>query len=95
VVAQSPGPDAAPLVRGDVIEVVVSDGAAPVAVPSVRGRTVEDAVAVLEAAGFEVAVERRGGFVAFLQPNRVYDQDPAAGTTQPRGTVVQLYAYDD
>jgi eukaryotic-like serine/threonine-protein kinase len=95
VVAQRPGPDAPALVRGDIVEVVVSDGPAPLVVPSVRGRTVEDAVTVLEAEGFEVAVERRGGFAAFLQPNRVYDQDPAAGTTLPRGAVVQLYAYED
>jgi eukaryotic-like serine/threonine-protein kinase len=94
VVAQSPGPDADPLVRGDVIEVVVSDGPAASEVPSVRGRTVEDAVAVLEAAGFEVTVERRGGFAAFLQPNRVYDQDPAPGTAQPGGSLVRLYAYE-
>jgi eukaryotic-like serine/threonine-protein kinase len=94
VVGQSPGPDAAPLVRGDTVEVVVSDGPAPVSVPRVRGRTVDDATAVLEAAGFEVAVERRGGFAAFLQPDRVYDQDPAPGTPVERGTLVQLYAYD-
>jgi eukaryotic-like serine/threonine-protein kinase len=94
VVAQSPGPDAAPLVRGDTIEVVVSDGPARTQVPSVRGRTVEDAVTVLEAEGFAVTVERRGGFAAFLQPNRVYDQDPAPGTEQPDGALVRLFAYE-
>jgi eukaryotic-like serine/threonine-protein kinase len=95
VVAQSPGADADPLVRGDVVGVVVSDGPAPVVVPTLRGRTVEDAVALLETAGLEVAVERRGGFGAFLQSNRVYDQDPAPGSTVPRGEVVTVYAYED
>jgi eukaryotic-like serine/threonine-protein kinase len=94
VLSQAPGPDGDPLVRGDVIEVVVSDGPQPVAIPSVRGMQVEEAVAELEALGFVVEIERRGGFGAFLQPNRVFDQDPAPDATRPRGTTVLLYAYE-
>lgn len=94
VLAQTPDPDGGPLVRGDVIEVVVSDGPQPVEIPSVRGTQVDEAVAELEALGFTVEIERRGGFGAFLQPNRVFDQDPAPGATRPRGTSVLLYAYE-
>jgi eukaryotic-like serine/threonine-protein kinase len=94
VLDQTPDRDAGTLVRGDTIEVVVSDGPAPIEVPAVRGQRVEEAVATLEAAGFVVEVERRGGFAAFLQPGRVYDQDPAGGSRRARGSTVVLYAYE-
>jgi eukaryotic-like serine/threonine-protein kinase len=53
-----------------------------------------DAIAELEALGFEVQVERRGGFGAFLNPDRVFDQDPAPDANRRRGDTVTLYAYD-
>ncbi len=93
ILAQEPGPEAV-LFAGDAVEVVVSDGPRPVELPNVRGERVADAVATLEALGFEVEVERRGGFSAFLNPDRVYDQDPGPGSRRVPGAAVQLYAYE-
>lgn len=93
VLEQSPSP-ADTRFRGDTVEVVVSDGPAPIEVPGVRGEQLEDAVAMLEDAGFEVDVELRGGFGAFLNPGRVFDQDPGPGATRYRGDTVTVYAYE-
>jgi eukaryotic-like serine/threonine-protein kinase len=93
IVAQEPGPGAVRF-AGDQIIVVVSDGPRPVTLPNVRGERVDDAVAALEALGLEVEVERRGGFGAFFNPDRVYDQDPGPGSTRRPGDRVLLYAYE-
>ena len=93
VLAQDPAPRDTRY-AGDVVEVVVSDGPAPVALPNVRGERVADAVAALEALGLEVEVERRGGFSAFFNPDRVYDQDPGPGSSRLPGDTVVLYAYE-
>ena len=93
VLAQHPDPGGE-LHRGEVVEVVVSDGPRPVEVPALRGEPVGEAAAALEELGFEVVVERRGGFSAFLNPGRVYDQDPAPGATRLPGEIVYLYAYE-
>jgi eukaryotic-like serine/threonine-protein kinase len=94
VLSQTPDPGAT-LTRGDVVEVVVSDGPEPIEVPNLRGEKVEDAVAELEDLGFEVEVERRGGFGAFLNPGRVFDQNPAPGATRLPGDTVTVFAYED
>ncbi len=93
VLSQDPT-DGEILYRGDTVRVALSDGPAPIEVPNVRGTRVEDAVDELEGLGFEVEVTRRGGFGAFLNPDRVYDQDPAPGATRRRGATVLLYAYE-
>lgn len=93
VLAQDPAPRDTRY-AGDVVEVVVSDGPAPVALPNVRGERVADAVAALEALGLDVEVERRGGFSAFFNPDRVYDQDPGPGSSRLPGDTVVLYAYE-
>ena len=93
VLSQDPAPEEV-LFAGDTVEVVVSDGPRPVELPNVRGERVGDAVATLEGLGFEVEVERRGGFSAFLNPDRVYDQDPGPGSARLPGDRVQLYAYE-
>ena len=93
ILAQDPDPEAVRF-AGDTIEVVVSDGPQPIELPNVRGERVGEAVATLEALGFEVDVERRGGFSAFLNPDRVYDQDPGPGSTRLPGARIQLYAYE-
>jgi eukaryotic-like serine/threonine-protein kinase len=93
IIAQDPAPGAS-LFRGEMVEVVVSDGPQPVEVPGLRGELEADAVASLRSLGFEVEVERRGGFGAFLNPGRVFDQDPAPGTRLDRGATVLLYAYE-
>jgi eukaryotic-like serine/threonine-protein kinase len=94
VLTQDPGPGEI-LRRGDTVSVAVSRGPEPVAVPNVRGMRAGDAVAELEALGFEVEIERRGGFGAFLNPDRVFDQDPAPDASRRRGDTVTIYAYDD
>ena len=94
VVAQEPDPGATRF-RGDTIEVVVSDGPAPVEVPSVRDELVADAVTTLEALGFEVEVDRRGGIGALLRPGRVFDQNPGPGSTRLPGATITLFAYND
>jgi len=93
IVAQDP-PEGAVRVAGDEVAVVVSDGPRPVELPNVRGELVGDAVAILEDLGLEVEVERRGGFSAFFNPDRVYDQDPGPGSTRLPGDRVVLYAYE-
>jgi len=79
---------------GDTVEVVVSRGPQPIAVENVRNMLVDEAVAVLDGQGFEVVVERRGGFGAFLRPNRVFDQDPAPGAERLPGATITIYAYE-
>lgn len=93
IVAQEPEPGAVRF-AGDEVTVVLSDGPRPITLPNVRGERVDDAVAALEALGFEVEVERRGGFGAFFNPDRVYDQDPGPGSTRRSGDRVLLYAYE-
>jgi eukaryotic-like serine/threonine-protein kinase len=94
VLTQDPGPGEI-LRRGDTVSVAVSRGPEPVAVPNVRGLRAGEAVAELEALGFEVEIERRGGFGAFLNPDRVFDQDPAPEASRRRGDTVTIYAYED
>jgi eukaryotic-like serine/threonine-protein kinase len=94
VLTQDPGPEAT-LYRGDTVAVVVSRGPEPVVVPNLRGMRSGEAIEELEALGFEVEIERRGGFGAFLNTDRVFDQDPAPDARRRRGDVVLLYAYND
>ncbi len=93
IVSQAPTPGMT-LRRGDEVSVVLSDGPEQVTVPAVRGQPVDEAEAELRALGFEVEIERRGGFGAFLNPDRVYDQDPAPDSVRDAGETVLLYAYE-
>lgn len=93
VIAQRPEAGRS-LVRGEVVELEVSDGPRPIPVPNVRDQRVDAAVAELEALGFRVEVERRGGFGALLNPGRVFDQEPAGGASRFRGEVIVLFAYE-
>ncbi len=79
---------------GTTVELVVSDGPRPVEVPSVRGSLVDDATRQLEGLGFVVDVERRGGLGSFLNPGRVFDQDPGPGSVRREGDTIVLYAYE-
>jgi eukaryotic-like serine/threonine-protein kinase len=94
VLEQDPGPGST-LYRGDTVSVVVSRGPEPVAVPNLRGMRSGEAVDELEGLGFEVQIERRGGFGAFLNPDRVFDQDPAPDADRLPGDTITIYAYDD
>jgi eukaryotic-like serine/threonine-protein kinase len=94
VIGQDPDPGTS-LFSGDTVSLVVSRGPEPITVPNLRGQRTGDAVAELEGLGFRVEVERRGGFGAFLNPDRVFDQDPAPDTSRRRGDTITLYAYED
>ncbi|MEX0705169.1 MAG: PASTA domain-containing protein, partial [Nitriliruptoraceae bacterium] len=80
--------------RGTTIELVVSDGPRPVEVPSVRGSQVAAATQQLEDLGLVVEVERRGGLGSYLNPGRVFDQDPGPGSVRREGDTIVLYAYE-
>jgi serine/threonine-protein kinase len=73
---------------GSAIDVVVSRGPEPVPVPRVTGRLVEDALAVLEDAGFLVA--RSDAFSDDVVRGRVISQDPARGTDLQPGETVSI-----
>jgi eukaryotic-like serine/threonine-protein kinase len=94
VISQEPG-SGATLTRGQTVEVTVSEGPEPIEVPNLRGDPADEAIATLEDLGFDVEVERRGGFGAFLNPGQVFDQDPAPGATRRPGDTVTLFAYED
>jgi serine/threonine-protein kinase len=80
------GRDDAPL--GSAIDVVVSRGPKPLPVPRVTGRIVEDAVALLEDAGFIVA--RNDAFSDHVARGRVISQDPARETDLQPGETVSI-----
>jgi serine/threonine-protein kinase len=72
--------------RGDTVEMVVSKGPPPVTVPNVVDMPRADAVAKLEAMGFDVEISE--GFVTPL--NRVYSQDPVPGAVVAAGSTITL-----
>ena len=75
------------LKRGDPISLTISKGPPPVTVPSVTDLKSADAVAKLQAVGFVVVQKPLAGFVAL---DRVVSQDPAGGTTAPKGSTVTI-----
>jgi serine/threonine-protein kinase len=81
-------PAGTPLVRGQVVTVVVSKGHAPVAIPNVIGSTPEAATATLQQLGFKVerAPDGRSRDVAAGQVMAV-SPDPGAGAGEDGSTV--------
>ena len=73
--------------KGTVIKVVLSKGPVLVDVPNVVGMDVATATTTLESAGFAVKTVNKLT-VAIL--NKVYSQNPAAGSKAPKGSVVTL-----
>jgi serine/threonine-protein kinase len=73
--------------KGTVINVVLSKGPVLVDVPNVVGMDVETATTTLQAAGFQVTTVNKLP-VAIL--NKVYSQNPAAGSKAPKGSVITL-----
>lgn len=72
---------------GDTVTVVVSKGREPATVPDVVGMGQQEAVAALQAAGLTPATNNQLPIVVL---DRVYAQNPPAGTTLPRGSTVTL-----
>lgn len=80
----SQAPVAGPALRGDEVSIVVSLGPPLVAVPAVVGKQLAEATSLLEAAGFQVQVERvLGGFFGTVRAT-----SPEAGVMAPRGSIV-------
>jgi penicillin-binding protein 1A len=89
VVAQDPAGGAS-LELGSAVTIQVSNGKVPIAgVPSVIGLTQADAQRVLKKAGFVPQISLLPVSDVSLD-GIVISQDPAAGTTAPQGTVVQI-----
>lgn len=79
--------------RGDVVQMVVSQGGRPFALPDVRGQKEKDARRILEDLGLRVDVED----VSTVIPGRkdtVADTNPPPGTHVRSGDQVVLFVYD-
>ena len=86
VTGQNPGAGTV-VVEGTQVRINVSKGPRPVEVPNVVGNPYDQAVSVLQRAGFgvtrvDVASNQTAGIVV--------DQDPAGGTSSSKGTTVTL-----
>jgi serine/threonine-protein kinase len=87
VVDQTPGPnDGAP--KGSEVVLQVSSGPEERPVPDVSGRTVSEASNLLGQNGF--TVDQTSESSATVEEGTVIRTDPAAGTTQPKGSVITL-----
>jgi beta-lactam-binding protein with PASTA domain/tRNA A-37 threonylcarbamoyl transferase component Bud32 len=85
VVSQKPGPGT--VHRGDTIKLVVSKGPPLVTVPDVTQKSVDDATAILKAAGFQVKVK---SIFPFISGDTVLDQDPSGGKQAAKGSTVTI-----
>ncbi len=84
VISQTPS--SGTLYKGELVTLVISKGPVMVLVPDVVGKQVGEAQAALEAAGFKVKVKRvLGGFFGTVRL-----QDPAGGSSAPKGSTVTL-----
>jgi len=72
--------------RGDTVTLVVSKGPPLVAVPDVVNTDVDEAVAILEQAGFVVKVDK-----GWFWDRMVVDQDPDKDTQLPKGSTVTIF----
>jgi serine/threonine-protein kinase len=87
VTAQSLQPGTS-VVAGTVVRINVSKGLRPQALPSLVGKTYEEAVILLQRAGFRPAPPK---LVDSSQPRgTVLAMDPPGGSQQPRGATVTL-----
>jgi serine/threonine-protein kinase len=92
VIEQHPAPGEFLGEDGEV-EVVVSRGPPPVALPVVGGKPEAEAVALLQQAGFVVAVERR--FDEVVPKDIAIDTDPPGSAGKaPRDSTVKLFVSD-
>ncbi|CAG7651750.1 Stk1 family PASTA domain-containing Ser/Thr kinase [Actinacidiphila bryophytorum] len=87
VCKQTPAADTA-IPSDKTVTLILSKGAAPVAVPDVKNDKVADATTELRNAGFDVKTEDQVSTTK--DPGIVVGQNPAAGTKQPKGTVITL-----
>ncbi len=88
VIRQSPGPGTK-LREGQAVLLTISTGPARLSVPDVVGLDEESARGQLEAAGFEVQVVDEPTEVV-EEDGIVLDQNPAGGSSEPKGSVVTI-----
>jgi serine/threonine-protein kinase len=74
--------------RDSTVNLLVSNGPAPVTVPDVAKQTYDQAAAALTGAGFTVT--RADVFDATIPKDQVVGTTPAAGTAAPRGSQVTI-----
>ncbi|MBW3093655.1 Stk1 family PASTA domain-containing Ser/Thr kinase [Bifidobacterium sp. 82T10] len=77
--------------KGSAVKVWFSTGPQSINVPDVSEETQEAARASLEQAGFKVASTVKSVQSATVAQDLVVKTDPAAGTSQPKGTEITLY----
>jgi beta-lactam-binding protein with PASTA domain/tRNA A-37 threonylcarbamoyl transferase component Bud32 len=87
VIGQDPAPGSF-VASGGEVQVIVSRGPPPVAVPDVSGRSVDDATAVLQQAGFAVSTDNRND--ENVPKGNVVGTDPAQGTSVAPGSTVTI-----
>ncbi|MGW0932508.1 Stk1 family PASTA domain-containing Ser/Thr kinase [Streptomyces sp. NPDC002644] len=73
--------------EGDTITLTLSKGPEMIEVPDVTGRSVDEATATLEAAGFEVDEDR--GLLGIFR-DTVKSQSPSAGDKAPKGSTITI-----
>jgi len=74
--------------QGSGIDVVISDGPAPVKVPGVTGKSQEQAMSLLQTAGFHVQVNEK--YSDDVAAGNVISQGPAKGTKLQPGQTVKI-----
>lgn len=88
VVIRAESPNGAPVLVGGSVDLVVSKGPELFAIPDVLGKTVADAVAELEAAGF--VVPDTGLSDALQQALKVQAINPGVGEMRRKGSTVTI-----
>ena len=86
VISQSPSGGTAP--PGSTVTITVSGGAVPV--PSVVGDSQQTANQILTTAGFAVNVQQGSGPAQYAN-GTVFSQQPAANSTEPKGTTITIF----
>jgi serine/threonine-protein kinase len=75
--------------QGDTIVLFVSKGPHLFKVPDVTGKQIDDAIKIINQAGFHADAKQIFPF----GPNKVVREDPGANTMQPKGTTIELDYY--
>ncbi|RSX55232.1 serine/threonine protein kinase [Bifidobacterium dolichotidis] len=81
----------AEVAKGSKVKIWFSTGPKSGKVPDVTGLTQEAARSQLEAAGFKVNSSVQIEDSGTIEKDHVVRTDPAGGTSQPKGTTIQLY----
>lgn len=77
--------------KGSVVKVWFSAGPQNAQIPDVKGMSQSEARTKLEAAGFKVQTSVNSEDSATVDKDRVTRTDPAAGTSQPKGTSILMF----